>query len=294
MKIYAIPFFGAFLEAVGTILEKKILRGKIDFRSYNVFSFLAIIILIIPCLLLLGYFFPVLFSLKIHSSALELKNIFIMALIITFSILANLLIFYAMKWEKITEIEPLRLFQPLFVVIFAFILYSSERQTATPLIIAAVVASLALIFSHIKKHHLKISKYSIAAFLGSMFFAAELAISKEILNFYSPMSFYLVRCFFIFIITFLIFKPKISSISKKKWPYVFLVAFIWILYRILLYFSYETKGVIITTLLFILAPVFIYALSYYYLKEKPNWRNILAAIVILLCVAYAMIITSLS
>ena len=292
MKIYAIPFFGAFLEAVGTVLEKKILKGKINFKSYNVFSFLAIIILLIPCLIVLGHFFPLLFSLKIQAGALELKNILIMSAIIALSILANLFVFYAMKWEKITEIEPLRLFQPLFVVIFAFILYSSERQTGTSLIIAAIIASLALILSHIRKHHLRISKYSIAAFFGSIFFAAELAISKEILNFYSPMSFYLVRCFFIFIITFFIFRPKFSSIPNKKWPYVFLVAFIWILYRILLYFSYETKGIIITTLLFILAPVFIYTLSYFYLKEKPNWRNIIAAIVILICVAYAMIVAS--
>jgi len=292
MKLFAIPFFGAFLEAAGTVLEKKILRGKIDFKSYNVFGFLAIILLILPSIFILGYFFPTLFSLRIHSSALEIKNILIMSTIILLSILANLFVFYAMKWEKITEIEPIRLFQPLFVIIFAFILYSSERQTATPIIIAAIIASLALILSHIRKHHLKISKYSLAAFLGSVFFAAELALSKEILNYYSPMAFYLIRCFFIFIITLLIFRPKLDSIPGKKWPYVFLVAFIWILYRILLYFSYETKGIIITTLLFILAPVFIYLLSYFYLKEKPNWRNILAAIVILLCVAYTMVMTS--
>ena len=135
--------------------------------------------------------------------------------------MANLFVFYAMKWEKITEIEPIRLFQPLFVIIFAFLLYSSERQTAAPLIIAAIVASLALILSHIRRHHLKISRYSLAAFLGSIFFAAELAISKEILNFYSPMSFYLIRCLFIFIITYLIFRPKLNSIPNQKWPDVF-------------------------------------------------------------------------
>jgi len=292
MKLLTIPFFGAFLEAAGTILEKKILKGKIDFKSYNVFGFLAIILLIIPCIFVLGYFFPLLFSIRIHPAALELKNILIMSLIVLLSILANLLIFYAMKWEKITEIEPIRLFQPLFVIVFAFILYSSERQTGTPIIIAAVIASLALIFSHVKKHHIKISKYSIAAFLGSLFFAAELAVSKEILNYYSPLSFYLVRCLFIFIITLFIFRPKFSSIPNKKWPYVFLVVFIWIFYRILLYFSYETKGVIITTLLFILTPVFIYIFSYFYLKEKPNWRNIVASIIIVLCVAYAMIVAS--
>jgi drug/metabolite transporter (DMT)-like permease len=46
--------------------------------------------------------------------------------------------------------------------------------------------------------------------------------------------------------------------------------------------------VIFTTLIFLLTPVFIYIFSRIYLNEKLNWRNILASIIIVLCVLYAL------
>ena len=126
MKIALIPFTGAISEATGTILEKRILRKKkVDHRDYNVFGFFAILIVMVIAILVLQQFFPQLFSLKIQKEALELKNLIIMAFVIIFSILANLFIFYAMKWEKITELEPIRLMQPLFVILLAFFMYSS-------------------------------------------------------------------------------------------------------------------------------------------------------------------------
>ena len=88
----------------------------------------------------------------------------------------------------------------------------------------------------------------------------------------------------------IIFKPSMKTIDNKTWRMIFLISFIWILYRLMLYTSYVTKGPVITTLLFMLTPIFIYIMSYFYLKEKPNWRNITASIIILICVAYAMFV----
>jgi drug/metabolite transporter (DMT)-like permease len=288
---YAIPFTGAVAEAAGTIYEKIILRKKkVDYRVYNVFSFFSITIIVVFAILLLGKFFPSIFGFKILQEAFQLKNIFIMSIVIIFSIAANLTLFYATKWEKITNLEPVRLLQPLFTIIFAFILFSSERQTGINIIFVSLVASLALVFSHIKKRHIQINKYAICALLASLFFAVELVISKKILLFYSPISFYLVRCFFIFLITFLIFKPDFRSENRKIWLSIVLTGTIWVLYRIALYSGYIHSGVIITTLMLsLVTPVFIYLFSYVILKEKPTWRNIISAIIILACVAYAII-----
>ena len=135
---------------------------------------------------------------------LKTKNISIFAFIILISVVANILTFYAFKREKVTELEPIRLFQPLFVIVIAFIVYVSERQISAGILTAALIASLALIFSHIEKHHLKFNKYMIAALIGSLFFAIELVASKAILQYYSPLSFYFLRCASIFIISFII------------------------------------------------------------------------------------------
>lgn len=225
---------------------------------------------------------------KISPEAFQLKNVLIMLSIIVFASLANLLTFYAMKWEKITEMEPLRLFQPLFVIILAFIFYSSERQNPVSVIIAALVASLALIFSHIKKHHFQLNKYLIATLFGSFFFALELALSKSILPYYSELSFYFIRCSVIFLASFIILRPSPKTIDKKSWIYMIIASAIWIVYRMLLYFGYLHYDVIFTTLLFILGPVFIYIFASIFLREKWTKKNIISTIIILACVAYAI------
>lgn len=291
IPVVSLAVFGAVLEAAGTIIEKIVLRKhKINHKSYTVFEFLAIVLASIPIFLILNSIFPNIFSWSISSGAFELKNILIFSAIIIFAIFANLLVFYSMKWEKITELEPIRLSQPLFVVLLAFIIYSSERQTPKTILIAALVASLALIFSHIKKHHLQFNKYAMAALFGSLFFALDLVLSKFLLPYYSPLSLYFARSVIILGICAIIFKPKLNSASRKSWYYITATGFIWVVYRGILYYSYTLRGVIFTTLIFLLTPVFIYIFSRIYLKEKLNWRNILASIIIVLCVLYALMV----
>lgn len=289
----SIPFFGALSEAVGTVLEKNILRKKgLEPRQYNLFSFLAISLLLLPIIVILFFISPENFPLSVNIQAFTTLNIFILFGVIIFSVLANLFTFYALKWEKITELEPFRLLQPLFAILLAFFIFTSERQIRTSIIISALIASSALIFSHIKKHHLSFNKFAIAAILGSLFFALEMIISNYILEYYPPLIFYFARCLGILIISVILYKPKPQEIDKKTWKFIFLASLIWIVYRLFIYKSYLSKGPIITTLLFMLTPIFIYALSYFYLKEKLTWRNILASLIILACVGYAMFVTN--
>jgi len=274
-----IPFAGAISEAAGTILEKTVLRKRrIDYKVYTVFSFLAIVLVSLPLL----YFFW-----KLEPEAYETKNFIILLFVIATSIIANLLMFYSLKRENVTELEPLRLFQPLFVILLAFAIYSTERNFS--ILIVALVASGALIFSHLRKHHLQFNKYLIAALLASLFFAIELVASRAILPYYSGITFYFIRCAAIFIFTFAIFRSSPKFIDKTSGFLILVTGAIWIFYRVVLYYGYLTYGVIFTTLLFILAPIFIYIFARIFLKEKLNWRNILAAIIIVACVAYAIL-----
>lgn len=283
--------FAAFLEASATTLEKMVLRKhKINSITYLIFSFLSIVLISLPVFIILNQVLPELFSWKITSGAYEPKNILILGSIVLISIVANFLIFYALKWEKISELEPILITQALFVILFAFTFYASERQTSSTVLIAAIIAAMALIFSHIKKHHLKFSKYAVAALLGNILFATELVLSKSLLDSYSPLSFYFTRCAIILIISSVFLSKKIHKISKITFSHIALTAFIWIIYRAILYYSYGIKGIIFTTLLFMLAPVFVYLYSYFYLKEKLSWRNIIASIIIILCVGYATLL----
>jgi drug/metabolite transporter (DMT)-like permease len=284
--MFYIPIVGSVLEGAGTILEKKIIiKHKINYKNLTVYGFLALVLVMIP----LMFFFW-----EIKPEAYSIKNLLIFMLVILFSTLANLLIFYSLKRENVTELEPIRLMQPLFTVLLAFILsfffisYSTERRYS--ILILALIASIALIASHIRKHHLVLNKYLLAALLGSFFFAVELVISKSILSYYSSLTFYFLRCLSIFLITAFIFHPSINSIKNKTKLLILLSGAIWVAYRWILYYGYLALGIVFTTTLFILGPVFIFLFARIFLKEKIKLRHVIASIIIIICVIVAIIL----
>lgn len=275
-----LPIIGSFLEATGTILEKKVLKNKyLNYKNYTVYEFLAILVVMLTFIW---------FVWDLKPEALTIKNIIIFAFVILIATLANLFIFYSLKREKITEFEPIWVMQPLFTILLAFMLYGSERNWG--IFFLALIASLSLVLSHIEKHHLKFDKYIIAALIGSFLFAVELVASKPLLPYYSPFSFYFIRCFFIFAITFLIYRPNFKNIGKTNTIMILIIGLIWALYRAIIYYGYESVGIIFTTIIFILSPVLMFIFAVVFLKEKPTWKQIISTIVIVVCVALAIMI----
>ncbi|MDP3992071.1 MAG: EamA family transporter [Nanoarchaeota archaeon] len=282
--VYYLPILGAIALAGGTILERIVLKKKkVDIKLYQTASFLAIIVSLLPLL----YFFW-----KLDSGALESKNILIFSLVILFATIANLLVFYSLKGEKVGNLEPARVLEPLFVILLAIVFsFFAEGlfERNFKVIVPALIASSALVFSHIKKNHLKFNPYFIAAIFGSFFFALELVISRLILDFYSPVTFYFLRSSSIFLLSLLIFRPDFKKLDTKVRWQIFATGFIWMIYRVVVYYGYLNVGVIFTTLLLMLGPILIYALAYFILKEKISWYNFAAAIVIVGSVIYAIL-----
>jgi len=279
------PILGALALATGTIIEKIVLRKKeVGIKLYQTAIFFAIILVMLPFV----YFFW-----RVDSTAFELKNIFIFIAVILSSLIANILVFYSMKWEKINNLEPARMLEPLFIIslaiIFSFFIDTGLYDRNPNVIIPAFIAGMALIFSHLKKHHLEFNKYFTAAIFGSFFFALELIISRLILDYYSPLSFYFLRCSVIFLLSLIIFMPKFEKLSSKIRLEIFAAGVVWVIYRLAIYYGYLNLGVVFTTLMIMLGPIFIYAFARIFLKEKLSWRNITASIIILLSVLYVVL-----
>ena len=269
-----LPIIGAFLEATGMILEKKILRKrKLDYRNYTAYEFFAIFIVMLP--------FAYLFW-NIKEEALSFVNIILFLFVILISAAANLLIFYSLKREKVTEFEPIWLMQPLFTIVLAFILYKTERNWF--LILIALIASVSLVLAHVKKHHLVYDKYIIAALLGSFLFALELVLSKMLLPYYNPFAFYFVRCTFIFLIAYFMFRPSGKDIDKNSALIILLIGAMWAIYRAIIYYGYQNLGIVFTTILFLLSPVLTVIFAIVFLKEKITIRQIVSMAVILACI----------
>lgn len=279
-----IPILGAIALASGTILEKIVLKRKqMNIKLYQTAMFIAAVLVMVPFV----YFFW-----RMDTQALGLKNILIFCAVIVTSIIANLLVFYSLKWEKISKLEPARILEPLFVILLAilFSFFVGELYERNfKVIIPALIAACAIVFSHVEKRHLKFNKYFIAAIIGSFFFAFELIISRLILDFYSPITFYFLRCAGIFLISLGMFRPKLKSLDKKSIGLIFITGAIWTIYRIVIYWGYTSLGIISTTLMIMLGPIFIYMFARIFLKEKIRWRNIVASIIIIACVLYAVL-----
>lgn len=276
------PIIAAIALAGGTVLERNILKKReVNIKKYQILEFLAITIVMLPIL----YFFW-----KLDSEALELKNILIFVGVIACSIIANLFAFYSMKGDKVSNLEPAKMLEPLFTILLAVVFsffFQGLYESNTKVLIPALIAGLTLIFTHIKREHLSFNKYFLAAIIGSLFFALELVISNLILHFYSPVTFYFIRCLGIFILTLFIFHPKLSNNDKKlKWELI-AVAIIWVVYRVFAYYGYLKIGIISTTLILMLGAVLTYLFAKIFLKEKISTKNIIASIVILACVLYA-------
>jgi drug/metabolite transporter (DMT)-like permease len=282
-----LPIFGSIALAAGTILERVVLKHRnMNIKVYHVMSFFFLTLLMLP----LVFFFW-----NITPEATEVSTILIFGIVIILSMAANYFTFFSMKWEKLSNLEPAKMTEPLFTIVlallFSFIIGESLYERNLTVLIPALVAGAALILSHIEKSHFKFNKYLLAAVLGSLFFAAELVTSRLILDYFSPLAFYFVRCASIFLISLIVFRPKFRQhlTNKDSWI-IFGTAAIWIVYRLIIYFGYTSIGVIQTTLMIMLGPIFIYLLSWIFLKDKPTWKNIIASIVILLCVVYATFI----
>jgi len=280
------PIIGSVLEGAGNIIDKKIvITHKVNYKNCTVYGFLALVLVMLP----LTFFFW-----DIKPEAYSAANILIFMSVILFAVLANLLSFFSLKRKNVTELEPIRLMQPLFTILLAFIFsffftaYATERNYS--ILILALIASIALIASHVKKHHLALNKYIIAAILGSFFFAVELVISKAILPYYSSLTFYFLRCLLILLITGFIFHPSIKSLQTKTKVLMFISAIIWTVYRLILYWGYANLGVVFTTILFILSPIFIFIFARIFLKEKINLRHIIASVIIIACVIAAILL----
>ena len=284
MYYFLIPIIGALGLAWATALEKIVLRKKkIDAKLFQTVTFFAAILVMLPLL----YFFW-----KLDPGIYHAKNLLIFTGVLVSSVLANLFLFFAIKGEKISNVEPALITEPLWTITIALIFSFFVKgffERDFRVIIPAIIAGIALVISHIRKHHLEFNKYFISAILASFFFGFELVVSRLILDYFTPISFYFFRCAGVFFFIFFLFRPQFSKINKKIRWHILLIGSLWVLYRVLVYYGYILLGVYFTTLMVMLAPVFVYIFARFMLKEKLDKRNIFAAIVIVACVLYVVL-----
>lgn len=267
--------FGASGDVVNKYLLSKLKLSLRDYLPYVFILLTAVSLLIIP----VGFYF--------NSDGFNFTYLILFLLMCGSAIVWNVLLAKSMQSEPLHEYELIILTAPLVTVLLAAVFLPEERNFQV--ILVGIVASLALIFTRIRKHHLVLSKSAKRTFLAVIFIAIEAILLKKLLVVFSPAFLYFCRVLILAIVFYIYYKPKNPVLKFTPVRTGLIVASICGTgVMVLKYYAFRSIGVVETTVILLLAPVLTYLASYFYFKERQNFKRDLAcAIVIIGCIIYS-------
>lgn len=274
------PILAALLGSLATLGEKEVLsRLKVDYRLFTASLFLFLFLFSATTGLFIG---------KISSPEIFAPQYILLFLaMITVAVSWNLLLYRGLQHQSLTEFELITMSKPIFVILFASILLPAERNLQV--FVAALVASLALFFSHIRQNHLTFNSYSQGLLLYLFLSSTENVLIKLLLEVYSPTALYAARTGIIFLVLLLVIRPHFTKLDKKDILAISLLSLLGTAFMIIQFTSFDQFGIVFTALYLTLLPILVYLFAVVFLKEKLKLRVILASLVILGAIIYASV-----
>ena len=276
------PILSAVLQAASFSLDKVILSfKKIDFRGYIGVSFP--LIFFINLLIFFTFDPPI-------SRELIYKTFWWLFASVALTIASNVIYYRALKRDKLSEMEVIGLLTALPVIIFSGLAFSDERNYF--ILIPALIASAAIVWSHLKKGHLLIKKDTLPFLIWSLTMAPlAAAVSKILLSDWNPISLEMLRMGAVTAAVAPFFQKQVKTISAHAIWFLVLTNVLTSIAWILFYFSYQRLGIVYTMLLFSIQPILVYFAAIFILKEKIDRKKIIAFAIALLSIAIAQFYT---
>lgn len=279
---FVFPILAAVLQAGSFTLDKVVLSiRRVTFKTYTGVSFPLIFLITLVIYLI---FRPPL-SLELLSGNLW----WLLLVSIGMAIGTNLIFYRALDDDKLGEIQTFDLLRNVPVIVFASIIFTDERNFSV--IIPALIASSAIIWSHWERHHLKIAKHTMPFVAWTLLVAPfGASISKALLESWNPISLELIRSGALA----LILGPMFFRFARRVPSRAFLIllatniltSVAWILF----YFSFQRFGITYTLLVFSLQPLLVYFSSAFFLKEPVYWKKAVAFAIVLVSIVTAQVI----
>lgn len=274
------PLLAAVVGSITLIATKKFFNifKELNYRAFAFWGFVWVIIiglLVSPWLVI------------IHPDALHLPYIWLLVVMAGLAANYNVLYYFGLKYEHVTEVEPFLLFNPLITIIIASLFYADERSWH--IYVAAGLAGLLLGWAHWRKGKLKLGKPMLAILGFAVLYGVEAVIIKQLLAVYSPVALYLVRSLVTALWLWVLEKGRIQPMTVRQIPYFITLGIGAIVGSALVYTSYHLQGISATVFILIFSPVLVYTLSVVFLKEKLHWRDVVADIGVVLLIGWIMI-----
>lgn len=267
-------------QALGVTLDKAVLSyRKVPTKDFIPIVFFFLCLFTLPLLFIVG-------GLNWHYFW-NIKYIFLYLLMVMVAIIWNVLYYQGVRSEKVQEFELILMLNPLLVILLAAFFFPVERNPQ--IFVAALIASLALIFAHLKKEHLVFSREAVGLIFCVILMSVETIIHRYLLNIFSPAALYFSRTLILLIFFATYCRPNFLSINRVSLGLIALNGFLGMIQFVARFYGYRDAGVIITTLILTIAPILIYLIAYLYFKEKVQKRMIIAGAVIIVCIIWAVL-----
>jgi drug/metabolite transporter (DMT)-like permease len=279
---FIFPILAAVFQAGSYAIDKNVLSlRRVSFKTYASFSF--------PLIFLITLLIFIIFQSPLSFALFKGFHWLFVLILMGITIADNLIFYRALDNDRLEEIQTINLLPVISVIIFSSLIFTDERKLF--IIIPALIASLAVIWSHFEKHHFKIKKYTLPFLVWALIAAPFKALMLKILLFtWHPVSLQLVISGGVALGIGLIISKHFMKIPKKAFLILaasnVLTSIAWILF----YFSYQVSGIIYTVLIFSLQPLLVYLASIFFLKEPLQWKKAVAFAIVLISIVAARII----
>lgn len=268
---FLLPLIAVAADSAFITITKRFFRryGQLTSREFNWLQFAGIVFVL---LLVIPFFGQM-------PTAGQLSNTWLLILIlVVLAVSANLLYFWGLEHEKISEIEPFLLFNPLGAILVVGLFYPDERNWM--IWVAVVLASIVLGWAHIKQHRFAFTRglWAIIAFIGV--YALHVSVIKTLLVTYDPVTLYFMRSMLVLVGLTIVAMPKFRLIKAHHLAPFGILGGLAVASVVAAYTAYQIRGVSETVFVFVLSPILVYILSVIFLNEKWKFKNVVASIII--------------
>jgi drug/metabolite transporter (DMT)-like permease len=281
MLAVVFPFIAAVAHSVDILLDRFIMtRHRLGHRQFAIVLFLGLYFWSSLSTIVLG---------GIDAAAFAPRYLLELAAVIAIASLYNMLYYQGIEKEHVERFEPILIFMPLAAIVAAALVFPDERNpVALP---AAIIAAVAVAFPYLRRastwdtYQWRLVWYVALA-------AIEALLLKDLLTVYQPASLYAVRTGLILVALFSFYRfvrpIPLVVISPRHIKEVFLLSIAPTIYFIAMLYAIQLLGIVVSTLLFLVYPLFVYAGAKLLLKEKLHWKNLVSGAVVLVCVLVAL------
>lgn len=271
----------ALITNVGNVLLDKYILSQLRMKVENYIPLAFVFIFLVTAVAL-----PWTGSVNM-TLATNQQYLFYFILMVLLAIIWNIFYYQGLQREKIVEFEMILLLTPLATVLLTTLFFPEEFNPSV--FVAAIIGSVTLFLSHLRKYHLEFNKHAIHLLLAVILIAMETMVQKELLAIYSPTLLYALRVGFLAFFFAIYYRPKVAEVSDQQFRLVFASAVLGAASMITRFYAFQEIGVIFTTLVLLLVPVMTSWLDTRINRTRIKKRTVLAFAIILMCVIYAIV-----